>query len=204
MPQTIYHYHPITSELTGSGLPDPSPLEPGVWLVPGFATYLEPITPVVNQAAVFDAAAQTWSAASDWRGNYFSTADGTPAQITALGVTPEQADVTALPRPDNTYAWVSATATTPGAWAIDPAIVAVQAAQARAEKCAAVQQQCIELNNEAGQIVTGMLASYVANTLTDAQKETFVAIGAYQMALLAVPKQPGFPDTVTWPTKPFS
>ena len=38
----IYHYHPNTQQLIAAGVADPSPLEPGKWLVPAHATELEP------------------------------------------------------------------------------------------------------------------------------------------------------------------
>lgn len=34
----IFHYHPETGALLGEGTADPSPLEPGKWLVPAYAT----------------------------------------------------------------------------------------------------------------------------------------------------------------------
>ena len=38
----IFHYHPETGALLGEGTADPSPLEPGKWLVPAYATSEEP------------------------------------------------------------------------------------------------------------------------------------------------------------------
>jgi hypothetical protein len=38
----IYHYHPETGLYLGQGVADPSPLEPGVWLIPAHATSTEP------------------------------------------------------------------------------------------------------------------------------------------------------------------
>jgi hypothetical protein len=52
----IYHYHPDTREYLGHGPADPSPLEPGVWLVPGFATSITPPTPAPGKVRVFNGA----------------------------------------------------------------------------------------------------------------------------------------------------
>lgn len=38
----IYHYNAETKEYTGSSLADPSPREPGVYLIPAHATSVEP------------------------------------------------------------------------------------------------------------------------------------------------------------------
>jgi len=49
----IYHYHPTTLEYIGPGTADPSPLEPGVWLVPGYATAIDPPVPVAGKVRRF-------------------------------------------------------------------------------------------------------------------------------------------------------
>lgn len=38
----IYHYHFLNGGLTGTGLADPDPLVPGNWLIPAYATTVEP------------------------------------------------------------------------------------------------------------------------------------------------------------------
>ncbi|WP_457660263.1 hypothetical protein [Sinorhizobium medicae] len=42
MPLTVYNYHPSTLEYTGSSQADESPLEPGVYLIPAYATETAP------------------------------------------------------------------------------------------------------------------------------------------------------------------
>lgn len=60
----IYHYHPETGEFTGVGMADESPLEPGVWIVPGHATMAEPPVPVAGQVRRFVSGSWEYSAAT--------------------------------------------------------------------------------------------------------------------------------------------
>lgn len=55
----VYHYHQQTGVFRGFGLADPSPLEPGEWLLPAHSTLTEPPAPGVGQVAVF--ASGAWS-----------------------------------------------------------------------------------------------------------------------------------------------
>jgi hypothetical protein len=49
----VFHYHPDTGALLGPGLADASPMEPGTFLVPAYATELEPPDVGPGQVAVF-------------------------------------------------------------------------------------------------------------------------------------------------------
>ena len=53
----IYNYHPVTKELTGMGIADPSPLEPGGWLIPAGATGIAPPLPHPGKVRRFNGAA---------------------------------------------------------------------------------------------------------------------------------------------------
>lgn len=47
----IWHYHPATGLLLGTSEADPSPLEPGVWLIPAHATAELPPTAAAGEEA---------------------------------------------------------------------------------------------------------------------------------------------------------
>ena len=49
----IFHYHPETGALLGEGTADPSPLEPGEWLLPAHATAIEPLHPNNNEQVIW-------------------------------------------------------------------------------------------------------------------------------------------------------
>lgn len=48
----IFHYHPETGVYLAEGLADPSPLEPGTWLIPAHATSDIPPCPAEGEQAV--------------------------------------------------------------------------------------------------------------------------------------------------------
>lgn len=82
----IHHFCPVTGEFRLTSVARESPMEPGAYLVPQFATTIAPPTPGANQAAVFSAG--VWSLVSDYRtGAYYDTATGKPVKL-ALGESP--------------------------------------------------------------------------------------------------------------------
>lgn len=81
--KTIYHYHPVTHEFTGSSEARESPLEPGVYLIPALATDTPPPAIQANEVAVLSGG--TWTVLPDFRGTYYGP-DRKPVQITEIGV----------------------------------------------------------------------------------------------------------------------
>lgn len=57
----IYNYDPATKTYLFATVADESPLEPGIFLVPAFATKIAPPVPGTNQEAVFDEVSNVWS-----------------------------------------------------------------------------------------------------------------------------------------------
>lgn len=82
----IYSYAADTGEWIGEADADPSPLEPGQWLIPAYATDLAPPAPAEGLARVF--ADGAWSLVTDHRGETWYTAAGETVRIAALGDLP--------------------------------------------------------------------------------------------------------------------
>ena len=49
----VYHYHPTTCEFLGIGFADPSPMEPGAWLIPAHSTQIIPPMPQAGKVRKF-------------------------------------------------------------------------------------------------------------------------------------------------------
>jgi len=82
----IWHYAPSTGELVGVGIADPDPLRQGHWLIPAFATTVEPPNTLQGEAAVFSNG--VWSIVEDHRGEVYYTEEGEQVTITELGPVP--------------------------------------------------------------------------------------------------------------------
>ena len=60
--QTVYHWNPENNQYVGCSKADESPLEPGVFLIPAFATLTAPSSePADGQVHVWDAASCAWT-----------------------------------------------------------------------------------------------------------------------------------------------
>jgi hypothetical protein len=70
----IFNYHPETGVYLGQSKADLSPLEPNVWLIPAYATELEPPKAGEGQVALFNGTA--WSVIPDHRGTYYDISSG--------------------------------------------------------------------------------------------------------------------------------
>lgn len=100
MTKKVYNYSPDSGLFTAPTLADESPLEPGTYLIPAFATEIEPPPTGPREAAIFKDG--EWSVVPDWRGaNLYRTADGGLSTIDAVGLTPDGGGLTEIepPRP---------------------------------------------------------------------------------------------------------
>jgi|GEM_PF-1511320 len=109
----VYKYSAKTGEFLGATMADPSPLEPGKFLVPANATEQEPPKAGVQEVAVFEAG--IWALKPDFRGQeFYHKTNGSLVVLTAIGPIPDE--LAALPRPGELYTWGGA------AWEFSPAL----------------------------------------------------------------------------------
>ncbi|POZ63573.1 tail fiber assembly protein [Chromobacterium alticapitis] len=92
--KTVYDYHPQTGEYQGPIAATPSPLEPGVWLLPAHSTELQPPATSERQIAVFHDG--NWSVAQDWRNVKLWSIDTAQRVQARLGDTPDSLRATLL------------------------------------------------------------------------------------------------------------
>lgn len=119
MTKTVYNFHHQTGEFINAVPADESPLEPGVILLPAFATTTKPPKAAAREVAVF--AADKWQIKADWRGaTLYSTKDGSNISISEIDKTPADVGATDQAMPSPAHTWNK------GSWLLDPAKQAAQ------------------------------------------------------------------------------
>lgn len=93
----IYNLHPGTGEYIGDGVADESPLEPGVFIIPGSSTIDAPPIFGESECAVF--ADGKWSVKKDLRGFEYWDAAGKLSVISEIGEEPPDGYTTEKPPP---------------------------------------------------------------------------------------------------------
>lgn len=94
----IYTYDQHSGEFISSDEADKSPLEDGVYLVPAWATTIEPPEYGSRETCIFENG--NWTVKPDWRGvELFKSSDGTPTTIKEIGVTPIDIEATEINPP---------------------------------------------------------------------------------------------------------
>lgn len=110
MSKLIHNYHPLTGVFLAATIADESPLEPGVLIIPAFATEVAPPSVDEGQVAVFQDGG--WMVKPDTRGQWFN-ADRQPIMIDTIA---ENVDgLTREAPPSNAHDLVQ------GAWVLNKA-----------------------------------------------------------------------------------
>lgn len=121
----IYLYHADTGAYLGEAVANESPLEPGEFLLPAFATFDAP--PAAGEREIACFVDDLWTVRPDWRGvPLWDTASGEAVTSARPGVTLDEIGATDLPRPSAAHTWQD------GGWVLDEAIAVQQLATARA------------------------------------------------------------------------
>ena len=95
----IYNYDFKTGEFLSEGEADPSPLEPGVFLIPAYATDIAPPIIQQNEVAIFNGS--SWSVLQDNRGKtYYNVQTGDPFVIATIG---QESSKELTPKPPKEY-----------------------------------------------------------------------------------------------------
>lgn len=90
MDKTAYCFDPETGEYTGRAAARASPLEPGKYLLPVNAAFVEPPRPKIGEAVV--RSGKDWLVKRDRRGREYWLTDGSHHVISAIGeIKPEEA-----------------------------------------------------------------------------------------------------------------
>jgi hypothetical protein len=175
---------PLTGEFMGLGQADPSPLEPGVWLMPAHSVVGD--SPIVfpDCAAVWSEKDSIWNQVPDYRGRTVYDKESRAASVCeALG---ELAELYTLDAPQTDFdVWQG------GRWVFDAdARNAVLTNQARLKKTL--------LNQCAASIISTLQYAVDKGIATDAEVAALDAWRTYNVMLSRI--EPG--PSVVWPASP--
>ncbi len=140
-PSTAFPTHKLVSQLDDSGyfvgpvMADVSPLEPGVYLIPGNAVDIQPPSPIQPGFLYMPAEGGGWDSVEDLRWSpLYKTKDGQRYRLgadhegqTYDGIGPCPAWLTLSPRPNDWSVWNGA------AWEEDAQLLAIATTRQRAE-----------------------------------------------------------------------
>ncbi|AXF21349.1 phage tail protein [Burkholderia pyrrocinia] len=181
-------YDSLTGQYIVSFLADVDPMNSSRYLVPAFCT-LKPVPERPPRTWPFWRG-EKWEMLPDYRGvRLYRTESGATAEITVAGVTPEDAELTEVPRPSDTHVWRD------GAWTVDEKIVADKARELAMNDFFARLEKARQQN-------LGKSDARVTGRLSDLEEATFDAWTDYQVALVRVVESPSFPAEIAWPAEP--
>ncbi|WP_333986682.1 tail fiber assembly protein [Burkholderia cepacia] len=181
-------YDSLTGQYIVSFLADVDPMNSSRYLVPAFCT-LEPLPERAPRTWPFWRD-EKWEMLPDYRGvRLYRTESGAAAEITAAGVTPDDAGLTEKPRPTDTHVWRE------GAWVVDEKIVADRARESAMNDFFARLEKARQQNR-------GKADARMTGRLSDLEEATFDAWADYQVELVNVVESPTFPAQIAWPAEP--
>lgn len=197
----IIYYVDDQGEWAGHTFADPSPLEPGVWLLPRNSYLEEPPAPLQGYALCRTADGGAWEHRLDLRGQrvyrttstYTDPASGVaiqPGEFVAWQAIGELPSGWTLLAPSTPYdVWQD------GCWVTD---AAAQRAAMDAEACERLDVELLAASLR----IAPLQDAITLQVINAAEVEQLNAWMRYRIALAKVREQPGFPLAITWPKAP--
>lgn len=181
-----FNIDPATGEYLGASQADPSPLEPGVWLLPAHCATDAP--PVAGQGQAVLRENGAWTIVADYRGaTVYHTATGEPRTWLLLGALPADYTLTA---PESAYdKWED------GQWHLD------KAAQLAAQKASATRKRALLLQYASNQ-VNALQDAVDLEIASDAEAQALKAWKTYRVLLNRVDTVGSVPADDAWPASP--
>lgn len=182
-----FNIDPATGEYLGASQADPSPLEPGVWLLPAHCVTDAPPVAGQDQAVIREDGA--WSIVADHRGaTVYHTATGEPRTWLLLGALPADYTLTA---PESVYdKWQD------GQWHLD------EATQLAAQKATSTRRRALLLQYASSQ-VNALQDAVDLEIVTESEARALKAWKTYRVLLNRVDTTGSVPAESDWPESPF-
>lgn len=181
-----FNIDPATGEYLGESQADPSPLEPGVWLLPAHCATDAP--PIAGQGQAVLRENGAWTIVADHRGaTVYHTATGEPGTWMLLGALPVDYTLTA---PESAFdKWED------GQWHLD------EAAQLAAQKATATRKRALLLQYASSQ-VNALQDAVDLEIATEAEAKTLKSWKTYRVLLNRVDTVGAVPAESDWPVSP--
>ncbi|MCK2122108.1 tail fiber assembly protein [Pseudomonas sp. PNPG3] len=185
----VSNYSPYTREFKGVSVADPSPMEPGVWLIPGLSVIGVAPEASPGHVMVLDADGRTWYEVEDHRGKtVYSVETQDPFVWEALGAIPETHTLLA---PEGQFKeWDG------DEWVDD------EAAKAAALAANAVYKQRL-LTQLANENITRLNTAVRLDMATDAEIEALHDWEVYLVLLGRLSPSKALPTASDWPEPPI-
>lgn len=188
IPPVVCNVSPVTREFVSSSVADPSPLEPGVWLIPAHSYLTQPPEFIPGYTAVALPDGSGWSHIVDLRGStVYCTETGEPQTWEALGELPGGLTLQA---PESAFdTWQD------DRWVLD-----------RPAHTAALQRTASKKKHLLNQYATALIDTLLdAVEMKIAQESELAALKAwkvYRVELSRVDTTSSTPATTGWPVSP--
>lgn len=182
----VYQADPYNREYIGTSFADQSPLEPGVWLIPGMATLEKPPKEKPGKAIVLNMEGG-WDYTEDNRGAVYLKKNGKKIDWLLLGSLPDE--YTKIIWPGEFFAWSGSD------WVLDPV------AKKESDRMAALET-IDSMLREAALRIAPLQDAFDLDDASDEEIALLKKWKQYRVSVNRVPDQAGFPENIKWPEKP--